>query len=108
MFVLEVRAHRDLPLESSVTYGAMVGQAFSVCREMFREVVFSEESFLADATFVRFDACVAHFVSSHVRAVGKLHVADVAFEEFPVWAGVRGLRRRHIVIVRRTLRHVAG
>lgn len=107
VFVLEVGAHRDLALETAVTYRAMVRQALRVCGEVFSEMILPEESFLADAAFVRFDTGVAHFVAAHVRAVGELHVAHVAFEEFPVWA-VGVLRRRHVVVVGRALRHVRG
>lgn len=69
MFVLEVSSHRDLALESSVANGAMVRQAFRVRRKMFRQMILSEKSFLADAAFVRFDARVSHFVTAHVRAI---------------------------------------
>lgn len=69
MFVLEVGSHCDLTLESSVTNGAMIRQAFRVRREMLGQVILSKESFLANAAFVGFDARVSHFVSTHVRAI---------------------------------------
>lgn len=108
VFVLEVCAHSDLALKTSVANRAMVRQAFCVGGEVLGQVVFSEEPFLAYATFVRFDAGVSHLVAAHVGAVGELHVADIALEELPVWARVRVLRRRHIVVVGRALRHVRG
>lgn len=69
MFVLEVRTHGNLALESSVTDGAMIRQALRMCREMFRQVILSKESFLADATFIRLDTGVSHFVAAHVRSI---------------------------------------
>ena len=69
MLVLEVCAHGNLALESSVANWAMVRQALGVSGEMFCQVVFSKESFLADATFVRLYSSMPHFVSAHVGAV---------------------------------------
>lgn len=100
MFVLEVRAHGNLALKSSIAYWAMIRQAFGVCCEMFCQVIFPEESFLANAALVGLDASMAHFVAAHVSAVRELHIAYVALEQFPVrpWVGILGAR--HIVIVR--------
>lgn len=69
VFVLEVRPHGYLALESSVAYRAMVRQAFSVCREVFSEMILSEEPFLADAALVRLHAGVPHLMAPHVRAI---------------------------------------
>lgn len=69
VFVLEVRTHGNLALESSVAYWAMIRQALGVSCEMFCQVIFPEESFLADATFVRLYSSVPHFMSTHVGAI---------------------------------------
>jgi hypothetical protein len=69
MFVLEMSAHGNLALETSVAYRTMIGQAFGVCCKMFSQMIFSEKSFLTDATFIRLHAGVAHFVSTHVGAI---------------------------------------
>lgn len=99
VLVLEVCAHCDLALETSVANRAMVRQALCVGGEMLGQVVFSEEPFLANATFVGLNSGVPHLVATHVGAVGELHVTDVTLEQFPLRASVRILRRRHIVVV---------
>lgn len=108
MFVLEVSAHGNLTLESSITYGAMIRQALCVCREMFSQVVFPEKSLLANSAFVRLDACVAHFMPTHVSAIWELHIAYVAFKQLSVGPGVGVLCGRHIVVIGWALRHVCG
>lgn len=107
MLVLEVSTHGDLPLEPTVANRAMVRQAFSMRSEVFSQMILAEESLLTHATLVRFNPCVPHFVTAHVRAVRKLHVADIALEELPVRPRLCVLRR-HVVVVGGTLRHVGG
>lgn len=106
VFVLEVRAHSNLALEPPITYWAMIRQTLGMCCEMFGQVVLPKEPFLADAALVGFDTSVPHLMSTHVGAIRELHIANVTFEQLSVWTSVRVLRRRHIVVVWRTLRHV--
>lgn len=108
MLVLEMCTHRNLSLESSVANRAMIRQAFRVRREMFRQVILSEESFLAHATFVGFYARVSHFMATHVGAIGKLHVAHVTLKEFSVRSSVGILSGGYVVVVGRALGHVCG
>lgn len=108
VFVLEMRAHGNLALKSSVADWAMIRQALCVGCEMFCQVIFSKESFLANTTFVRFDSSMPHFMPAHIGAIRELHVAHVALEQLSVRPGVGVLRRRHVVVVRRALRHVGG
>lgn len=108
MLVLEVSTHRNLSLESAVANRAMVRQAFRVRRKMFRQVILSEEPFLANATFVGLHARVSHLVATHVRAIGKLHVAHVTLKEFSVRSCVGILSGCYVVIVGRALGHVCG
>lgn len=82
MLVLEVRSHRNLTLEAAIADGAMVGQRLGVCREVFGQMILAKETFLADATLVRLHARVPHLVAPHIGAVGELHVAYIAFEDF--------------------------
>lgn len=69
VFILEVRAHGNLALESSVADWAMIRQALGVSCEMFCQMIFPEESFLANATFIRLYSSMPHFVSAHVGAI---------------------------------------
>lgn len=84
VLVLEMCAHGYLSLETSIADRTMVGQCFGVCGKVLRQVVLAEESLLTDAAFVGLNAGVSHLVPTHVGAIGKLHIAHIAFEEFPV------------------------
>lgn len=108
VFVLEMSTHGNLTLESSIAYWAMIRQAFSVGCKMFGQMIFPEESFLTNATFVRFDPCMPHFMSTHVSSIWKLHIAHIAFEYFSMWTRVCILCSGHIVIIRETLAHMCG
>lgn len=85
----------------------MVRQAFSMCSEMFREVIFPEESLLTYATLIRLYTCVAHFVTTHISAIGEFHVAYITLEQLPVWTRFDILRSGHIIIVWGALSHVS-
>jgi hypothetical protein len=74
VFVLEMRAHRNLPLEAAIANRTVIRQRLCVRREVLSQVVLAEESLLTDATFVRLHACVPLFVSTHVGAIRKLHL----------------------------------
>lgn len=84
VLVLEMCAHGYLSLETSIADRTMVGQCFGVSGKVLRQVVLAEKSLLTDATFVGFYSGVAHLVPTHVSAIGELHIAHIAFEQFPV------------------------
>lgn len=89
MFVLEMRPHCDLSLETAVTYWAVIRQRFRMRCKMLGKVVFTEKSLLTNSAFIGFDARMAHFVPAHVGPVGKLHVAHITFEHLPVHPAIR-------------------
>lgn len=60
VLVLKVSAHRDLSLESSITYRAMVRQSLRMRREVLRKVVLPKESFLTYPALVRLHARMPH------------------------------------------------
>nr|CAD7262836.1 unnamed protein product [Timema shepardi] len=71
MLVLEVCPHSNLSLEASIAYWAVERQRFGVCSEMFSQMIFSEETFLAYSALVhqRLEGCL-------VRLIGLLHYLD--------------------------------
>lgn len=73
VLVLKVSAHRDLSLETSVAYRAMVWQCFRVRRKVFRKVVLSKESLLAYPTFVRLHPRMPHLQDTTMRCISMPH-----------------------------------
>jgi len=77
VFVLKVCAHRNLSLETAVTYRAMVWQSFRMRREMLRKMVLPKESLLAYPTFVRLHARMPHLKDKRgVRRVKCSQISD--------------------------------
>lgn len=69
MLILEMGAHRNLPLKAAIADRTVIGQRFGVRRKVLSQVIFAKESFLAHTTFVRLNTGVAHFVSSHICTI---------------------------------------
>jgi hypothetical protein len=67
MLVLKMSAHRDLPLETSIAYRAMIRQGFRMRREVLGEMVLPKKSLLTYSTFVWFHACMSHLESKSGR-----------------------------------------
>lgn len=113
VFVLEMSPHGNLALEAPVADRTVVRQGFGMGSEVLGEMVLAEEPLLANTALVRFDAGVAHLVSTHVGAVGELHVADVALEHLAVYTVGGRVIVLHLRLVLgggggRTLCHVCG
>lgn len=49
-------------------------------------MVLPEKPLLADSAFIRFDSRMPHLVPSHVRSIGKLHIADVTLKHLPMYS----------------------
>lgn len=73
MFILKMRPHGNLSLESAIAYWTVVRQCFRVGGKVFGQMILSEKSLLADTTLVRFDASVAHLkINIVVKKRGKI------------------------------------